>query len=436
MTKTAELSSNGFASSSRSGKYGTLPTKPTDRAKFSGDSGISWPTITLGERFTIKHGYAFKSRYFEASGEHIVLTPGNFYETGGFRSRPGKNRYYAIEPPEGFVLRPGDLVIAMTEQGEGLLGSSALIPEDKRYLHNQRIGLIENLDERILTKEFLYRLFNTRQVREQIRATASGTKVRHTAPKRIYAVKVRIPHVSIQRKITRILSAYDDLIVNNRRRISLLEEAARLHYREWFVHFRFPGHEHVKIIDSLPEGWERRTLVQLATVVMGQSPKSHFYNEIGDGLPFHQGVSDYGFRFVSHRVFSSAVTKTANAGDILISVRAPVGRINIAPDKLVLGRGLAAIRSRTGHQSFLFYALKDHFHAENLVGTGTIYAATNKKELEGQVLLKPSVTILQEYENQAQAIDQQIVCLTKQNENLTQARDLLLPRLMNGGLMV
>ena len=137
--------------------------------------GMSWATITLGEYFTIKHGFAFKSQHFGASGEHMVLTPGNFNESGGFRSRPGKDRFYTVEPPDDFVLRPGDLVIAMTEQGEGLLGSSALIPGDGIYLHNQRIGLIENLDEQNLTKEFLYRLFNTRQVR----GPDSSNRVRH-----------------------------------------------------------------------------------------------------------------------------------------------------------------------------------------------------------------------------------------------------------------
>ena len=334
------------------------------------------------------------------------------------------------------MLRPGSLVIAMTEQGEGLLGSSALIPEDGSYLHNQRIGLIENLDGHKLTKRFLYRLFNTPQVRGQIRATASGTKVRHTAPKRVYTIKVKVPPVAIQRRIADILSAYDELIENNRRRIGLLEEAARILYREWFVHFRFPRHEHIKSIDGTPEGWERRMLVELAEVVMGQSPKSQFYNQSGEGLPFHQGVTDYGFRFVSHRVYSSVVTRVANARDILVSVRAPVGRINITRDKIVLGRGLAAIRSRTGHQAFLFYALKNHFYAEDIIGTGAIYAATNKKELEGQVFLEPPGLLLREFEDWANAIDLQIASLSDQNLKLAKARDLLLPRLMNGEIAV
>ena len=397
---------------------------------------MSWSEMQLGDAFTIKHGYAFKSLHFGGTGHHLVLTPGNFHEPGGFRLRPGKDRFYTVEPPEDFILEPGDLIVAMTEQGEGLLGSGAIVPSEGSFLHNQRIGLIENLDETKLDKGFLYRLFNSPSVRGQIRATASGTKVRHTAPKRIYSVKVHVPHVSEQRQISATLAAYDDLIENNQRRIALLGEAARLLHREWFVHFHFPGHEHVKITDGLPEGWERRTLVELADVVMGQSPKSQFYNDICEGLPFHQGVTDYGFRFVSHRTYSSAVTKIAEAGDILVSVRAPVGRINITRDKIVLGRGLAAIRSRTGQQSFLFYALKNHFFAEDIIGTGAIYAATNKKELEGQVFLDPPQSLLQAFKEQANAIDKQIACLTSQNEKLAQARDLLRPRLMKGEIAV
>ena len=253
---------------------------------------------------------------------------------------------------------------------------------------------------------------------------------------KLLSIKFPVPELVVQTEIADTLSTYDDLIQNNRRRIALLEEAARLLYREWFVRFRFPGHEHVKIIDGLPKGWERRTLVELAEVVMGQSPKSQFYNEVGDGLPFHQGVTDYGFRFVSHRIYSTAVTKLAEADDILISVRAPVGRINITRDKIVLGRGLAAVRSRTEHRSFLLYALKNRFYAEDIIGTGAIYAATNKKELEGQILIEPRKIVLAEFEKQTRDIDQHIENLTTQNEKLAQARDLLLPRLMNGQIAV
>jgi len=265
---------------------------------------MSWREVSLGDGIHVKHGYAFKSRYFTDEGQHIVLTPGNFYEEGGFRGRPGKDRAYAGDIPEDFVLSEGDIIVAMTEQGPGLLGSSALIPEDNRYLHNQRLGLLDEIDPKLFDKLFLYYLFNTRTVRHQISASASGTKVRHTAPARIYQVEVKIPDTQIQKKIALTLKNYDDLIKNNRRRIQLLEESARLLYKEWFVYLRFPGHEHVTIHDGIPNGWTQEKLCDLADITMGQSPKSEYYNEDGVGLPFHQGVSNFGDRFPEHKILA------------------------------------------------------------------------------------------------------------------------------------
>lgn len=397
---------------------------------------MSFCEVDLGDVLRIKHGFAFKGEHFTSEGEFLVVTPGNFHEVGGFRRRVGKDRYYAGDIPESFILAADDLIIAMTEQGEGLLGSSALIPETEQFLHNQRIGLVHSIDVERADKGFLFYLFNTKPVRSQIRASASGTKVRHTAPERIYRVKVSLPPLAEQQRIASILSAYDDLIENNRQRIVLLEEAARQLYKEWFVRFRFPGHEHVKIIDGVPDGWERKLLGEIARVVMGQSPQSKFYNDAGIGLPFHQGVTNYGFRFVSHQIYSSAVTKLAEANDILVSVRAPVGRINITLDRIVLGRGLSAIRSKSGHQSFLLYALKEHFYAEDIIGTGAIYAATNKKELEAQQMLIPVGPLVTAFEDASLPIDRQITNLTKSVEYLTKARDLLLPKLMSGAIAV
>ncbi len=252
----------------------------------------------------------------------------------------------------------------------------------------------------------------------------------------IHGLPIFIPERGIQNRIATILSAYDDLIENNRRRIALLEVAARQLYKEWFVRFRFPGHEHVKVVKGVPEGWHREPLGEIAEVVMGQSPQSQFYNTDGKGLPFHQGVTDYGFRFVAHRTYSTAITKLAEPNDILLSVRAPVGRINITLDRIVLGRGLSAVRSKTGNQSFLLYALKEHFYAEDIIGTGAIYAATNKKELGAQLLMVPTERIIGEFEDISAPIDRQIANLYKSIEHLTKARDLLLPKLMNGTLAV
>jgi type I restriction enzyme S subunit len=252
----------------------------------------------------------------------------------------------------------------------------------------------------------------------------------------LHAKQVLFPDVETQEKIADVLSAYDDLIENNRRRIQLLEQSARLLYKEWFVRLRFPGHEHVKIKDGVPVGWKKEKLSDLANITMGQSPASTFYNQNGIGLPFHQGVTNFGDRFPENLTYCSKEFRIAEPGDILFSVRAPVGRINVTSNRIVIGRGLAAINSKRKHQSFLFYQLKNHFFKEDMIGGGAIFAAITKKDLYGVELFMPPDALIGFFENQACPIDSQIESLHKGIILLTKARDILLPRLMNGEIEV
>lgn len=113
--------------------------------------------MKLGEILSVKHGWAFKGEYFAEDGEQSILTPGNFFEKGGFKPNNGKERYYTGTYPKEYLCHKGDLIVAMTQQAEGLLGSTALVPENNKYLHNQRIGLI-TCDEKRLNKLFAYYL--------------------------------------------------------------------------------------------------------------------------------------------------------------------------------------------------------------------------------------------------------------------------------------
>lgn len=148
-------------------------------------TAAAWRNCKLGDLLEIKHGYAFQGEYFANAGSHIVLTPGNFNEEGGFKDKGDKEKWYNGPIPSDYVLNEGDLIVAMTEQAEGLLGSSAIIPRSGRYLHNQRLGLVQVRDQSEADEGFLYYLFNSKPVRQQIRGSASGTKIRHTAPSRI-----------------------------------------------------------------------------------------------------------------------------------------------------------------------------------------------------------------------------------------------------------
>ena len=249
-------------------------------------------------------------------------------------------------------------------------------------------------------------------------------------------LNVIFPPLYIQNKIAQILSYYDDLIENNQKQIKLLEEAAQRLYKEWFIDLRFPGHETTPIVDGVPEGWKEQSLYQIADVVMGQSPKSEYYNQVGEGLPFHQGVGSYGNRFVSDETYSTSFMRIAEAGSILFSVRAPVGRLNLTKNKVVIGRGLAAINHRRGAQSYLFYLLKEKFFRDDIIGNGSIFASISKEELLNQTFLIPIDSLVGQFNGIAGGIDKKIDILSEQIRLLTEARNRLLPKLMSGEIEV
>jgi len=153
----------------------------------------SWEVVELGEFLQIKHGFAFDGKFFKASGDYILMTPGHFHEAGGFRNQGEKTKYFTGEIPQDYVLAKEALVVAMTEQTSGLLGSAAFVPESDRYLHNQRLGLIMDSDEKRLSKRFLFYVFNHPHLRVEVAKTSTGSKVKHTSPTKLRAVKVGIP---------------------------------------------------------------------------------------------------------------------------------------------------------------------------------------------------------------------------------------------------
>lgn len=173
--------------------------------------GARWDERPFSELCDIKHGYAFDGEHFTNSGEYVLLTPGNFYERGGYRDRGVKQKYYIGEIPRDYVLAEGDLLVAMTEQAAGLLGSPILVPESGKFLHNQRLGLVTARSGMPWLNEFFFHVFNTQPVRKAIHGSASGVKVRHTSPTKIGDVKVPFPtSIDEQRRIVSTLAALSE----------------------------------------------------------------------------------------------------------------------------------------------------------------------------------------------------------------------------------
>ena len=246
-------------------------------------------------------------------------------------------------------------------------------------------------------------------------------------------------NIEDQRRIASILSSLDRKIELNNKINADLEEMAQAIFKNWFVDFE--PFKDGKFVDSelgmIPEGWKVGTLEDIAEITMGQSPAGNSLNENREGMIFYQGSSDFGFRFPSIRVFTTEPKRLAVANSVLFSVRAPVGDINVAKEECCIGRGVASIKSKYGHDSYLFYTMKSlHKLFDSFDGEGTVFGSINKKTLSAIQILLPSDGIVEQFNNIASSFDNRIRSLSDENSHLSLLRDTLLPRLMSGELEI
>ena len=253
-----------------------------------------------------------------------------------------------------------------------------------------------------------------------------------------------------QKKISDVISAIDKKIEINNLINSELEVMAKSLYDYWFVQFDYPdsngkpykasGGKMVynrTLKREIPEGWLDKALSDIANITMGQSPSGDSYNDQGDGAIFFQGSTDFGWLFPSIRQFTTKPSRMAKKGDILLSVRAPVGDMNIANTDCCIGRGLAALNSKNGYEGFLFYIMKyfkQIFDRRN--SEGTTFGSITKDDLHSLTLAYPSDDLLMKYNDIVSKYNKMIFARSMENIQLGQLRDWLLPMLMNGQVTV
>jgi type I restriction enzyme S subunit len=407
-----------------------------------------WRDCRLGDLLQLKHGFAFLGEHFASAGTHVVLTPGNFLEEGGFKEKADKAKWYIGPIPDDYVLNKGDLIVAMTEQAEGLLGSSALIPRSGVYLHNQRLGLVQIRDQKQADQHFIYYLFNSKPVRQQIRGSASGTKIRHTAPSRIADVKVSVPPLPIQQRIAGILSAYDELIENSQRRIKILETTARALYREWFVHFRFPGFEnHPRVaspLGEIPQGWEVKRVTEAVQinprVVVPRDGEKPFVpmgclsndSMLITDIESREGNS--GAKFQNGDTLFARITPCLENGK--------TGYVQFLPNANAVAFGsteFIVLRSRSLTPEFVYcLARSDEFRG---VAIKSMSGATGRQRVQEKCfgdfqIPQPPQALLETFSAIVAPSFRLIYSLHLQIQNLRRTRDLLLPRLLSGQIDV
>ena len=284
-----------------------------------------------------------------------------------------------------------------------------------------------------------------------------GSVIRHFGPTHLRQMSLRVPPLAEQRAIAHILGTLDNKIELNRRMNVTLEEMARALFKDWFVDFgpvraKMEGREPYlptevwsmfpdRLVDSelgrIPAGWEVKTVGDCFNLTMGQSPPSSTYNEDGDGLPFFQGRTDFGFRFPLNRKFCTDSKRVAQAEDTLVSVRAPVGDINMAWERSCVGRGVAALRHKSGSSSFTYYSTwADQHHLQEYEQTGTVFGAITKRQFEDLAFVEPTPEIVKAFGAVVGPIDTRIRSNVAESRTLTSLRDTLLPKLVSGEIRV
>jgi type I restriction enzyme S subunit len=323
---------------------------------------------------------------------------------------------------------------------EATLHRYAIIPEGFHGCLGRRMALVRPDQGKIIPR-FLHYYFMSPAWRAVVEANIiNGATVDRIPIKKFPDFEVSIPSISKQRSISETLSAYDDLIENNRRRIQLLEQAARLLYKEWFVHLRFPGHEHTRIIDGVPEGWEKKTAFEVLDVLSGGTPKTTNPTYWDGDIPFFtpKDATNFAYSHDTEKSITEAGLKNCNSNlypkdTVFITARGTVGKINLAQRPMAMNQSCYALVAHPPlNQQFLYFALVDGVEQFRSRAVGAVFDTIIRDTFKLIPFVVPNEKLVTSFMEHVSPILAQIDNLSGQVRSLRKARDLLLPKLMNG----
>lgn len=348
---------------------------------------------------------------------------------------------------EKYILKEGDIVFARTGNSTG-----------RTYFHEEKNGelafagfLIKfSLDESKVNPKYLKYFTISKPYKQWVDNLSNGSTRGNINAKTFADCPIILPPRAQQDYLVRVLSSLEEKIQINDQINQELEAMAKTLYDYWFVQFDFPDQNgkpykssggkmvyNLELKREIPEGWGVEKLENIANITMGQSPKGSSYNEAGEGIMFFQGSTDFGWRFPVARQYTTEPSRIAEEDDILLSVRAPVGTLNIADTRCCIGRGLAAINSKVGANSYIFNVMQDFKKLFDMMNSvGTTFGSITKDNLYSLQLVYPPTELLMKFDKSVKSFDKEIKNRSRQNQELTQLRDWLLPMLMNGQVII
>ncbi|MDD2295886.1 MAG: restriction endonuclease subunit S [Eubacteriales bacterium] len=399
---------------------------------------MMWETKSLDELGYVSRG---RSRHRPRDAAHLYGGPYPFVQTGdvkhaGLYLTEYSQTYSDAGLAQSRMWPAGTLCITIAANiaDTAILGIDACFPDSV-------IGFIPNDND--ADARFVKYLFDA-MLQKRYKRFTQGAAQDNLSQAKLLSLKFPIPPSIEQKRIADVLSAYDDLIENNRRRIQLLEEAARLLYREWFVHLRFPGHEHVAIKDGVPEGWEKKTAYDVMDVLSGGTPKTKVQDYWDGDIPFYtpKDAVDYAYVGNTEKTLTEEGLRNCNSklypkDTVFITARGTVGKINITQTAMAMNQSCYALVAKPPiNQYFLYYSLVNGVEQFRSRAVGAVFNAIIRDTFKQIPFVVPDVKLIQAFTGHVTPLLQQMCILSTETQKLIQARDLLLPRLMNGEIAV
>ena len=422
-----------------------------------GGVSMEWKEVRLGDVCEIKHGFAYKGKYFSDTPTcDILVTPGNFTLSGGFKL--DKPKFYNGPVEKDYILSKGDLIVTMTDLSKNIdtLGYSALVPEVKglTFHHNQRIGLVENIANNV-DKYFLYWIMRTPAYQSFIATHSSGTTVHHTSPKGIGNYIFKLPPLDDQRRIASILSSLDRKIELNNKINADLEEMAQAIFKNWFVDFE--PFKDGKFVDSelgmIPEGWKVGKITDIGCLITDYVSNGSFASlkqnvHLYETKEYAQFIRNTDLKtntfsvYVDKHSYDFLSKSTLYGNEIIISNVGDVGSVHLCPKldiPMTLGNNIIMLRPNEKEYNYFLYLWFKYFSGQGLIQGikgGSAQPKFNKTDFKNLPLLIPSFEIIERsywiFESMFSILSSNV----KENSRLSLLRDTLLPRLMSGEIEI
>ena len=386
-------------------------------------------------------GYTTEDLVSSPSNGAISLSPSNIVDGVMDLSKCTYISWEKYEESPEIKIAPNDIVIVKTGNS---YGRTAIIRNVEHPMTlNPQFVVLKDIQ---INPVYLAYFLKTDEFQKQIYGIVGGSAIPTLSQEDLASLIVRVPNENIQNTIADILDSLDGKIELNKQINDNLEAMAKQLYDYWFVQFDFPNEKgkpykssggamvwNEKLKREIPQGWSNGVLSDVANITMGQSPDGSSYNEDGEGIIFYQGSTDFGLRFPDIRQYTTSPSRYANKGDILMSVRAPVGALNIANNDCCIGRGLSALSSKIGSMTHLYYLMNDfRLKFEGMNSAGTTFGSITKDELFSLPVIIPTKSVISEFEQVCEPIFDKQMIIGEEINALTKQRNELLPFLMNG----